>query len=94
VELQPIDFAASARACGAAGYTIEQPDDAEAILREALTHPGPAVIEAVVDPTEPPLPGHVTTEQAWNFVKALARGQEDRWDLLKTAAKNTVRQVI
>jgi len=94
VELQPIDFAAFARACGAAGYTITEPDEAEAVLRDALTHPGPAVIEAVVDPTEPPLPGHVTTKQAWNFAKALARGQEDRWDILKTVAENTVREVI
>jgi pyruvate dehydrogenase (quinone) len=94
VELQPIDFAAFARACGAAGYTITEPDEAEAVLRDALAHPGPAVIEAVVDPTEPPLPGHVTTKQAWNFAKALARGQEDRWDILKTVAENTVREVI
>jgi pyruvate dehydrogenase (quinone) len=94
VELQPIDFAAFARACGAAGYTLEKPEEAEAVLREALAHPGPAIIEAVVDPTEPPLPGHVTTKQAWNFAKALARGQEDRWDILKTVAENTVREVI
>jgi pyruvate dehydrogenase (quinone) len=94
VELQPIDFAAFARACGAAGYTLEKPEAAAAVLREALAHPGPAIIEAVVDPTEPPLPGHVTTKQAWNFAKALARGQEDRWDILKTVAENTVREVI
>jgi pyruvate dehydrogenase (quinone) len=94
VQLQPIDFATCARACGAAGYTIEKPDEAAAVLREALAHPGPAVIEAVVDPTEPPLPGHVTTEQAWNFAKALARGQEDRWDILKTMLQNTIREVI
>jgi pyruvate dehydrogenase (quinone) len=94
VELQPIDFAAFARACGAAGYTLEKPEAAAAVLREALAHPGPAIIEAVVDPAEPPLPGHVTTKQAWNFAKALARGQEDRWDILKTVAENTVREVI
>jgi pyruvate dehydrogenase (quinone) len=78
VELQPIDFAAYARACGAADYTITEP----------------AIIEAVVDATEPPLPGHVTTKQAYNFAMALARGQEDRWDILKTVAENTVREVI
>ena len=54
-ELQPIDFAAFARACGAAGYTITAPDEAEAVLHEALARRGPAIIEAVVDPTEPPL---------------------------------------
>ena len=94
VELQPIDFAAVATACGAAGYTIEEPAEAEAILREALSHPGPAVVQAVVDPNEPPMPGHVTTEQAWQIAKALARGEKDRWEIIKTVAKNKVREII
>jgi pyruvate dehydrogenase (quinone) len=94
VQLQPIDFAGFAQNCGAAGYTIERPEEAERILRDALAHPGPAVVQAVVDPTEPPMPGKITTEQAWHFVEALARGQQDRWDILKTVAKNTVREVI
>jgi len=94
VELRPIDFTAVARACGAAGYTITAPDEAESVLRETLAHPGPAIIEAIVDPTEPPIPGHITTKQAWNFAKALARGQEDRWYILKTVATDTVREVI
>lgn len=64
------------------------------LRKVALAHPGPAVIEAIVDATEPPLPGHVTTKQAWNFAKALARGQEDRWNIFKTVAENTVREVI
>jgi pyruvate dehydrogenase (quinone) len=94
VELQPIDFAAFARACGVAGYTIVEPGQAEAVLREALAHPGPAVIEAVVDPNEPPMPGKVTTEQVVHFVEALVRGEPDRWDILKTVAVNTIREVI
>jgi len=94
VQLQPIDFAGFAQNCGAAGYTIERPEEAESILREALAHPGPAVVQAVVDPTEPPMPGKITMEQAWHFAEALARGQQDRWDILKTVAKNTIREVI
>ena len=94
VELQPIDFAACARACGAAGYTIETPEEAEHILHEALAHPGPAVVEAVVDANEPPMPGHITMEQAWHFAEALVRGQKDRWGIIKTMAENTIREVI
>jgi len=94
VQLQPIDFAGFAQNCGAAGYTIEQPEEAEGILRDALAHPGPAVVQAVVDPTEPPMSGKITTEQAWHFAEALVRGQQDRWDILKTVAKNTIREVI
>ena len=77
VELEPIDFAMVATACGAKGYTIERPEDAEHILREALAHRGPTVVQAVVDPNEPPMPGKITTEQALHFAKALARGQKD-----------------
>ena len=33
VELQPIDFAAYARACGAAGFTMDDPAKAEEMLR-------------------------------------------------------------
>jgi pyruvate dehydrogenase (quinone) len=94
VQLQPIDFAAHARACGAAGFTIEEPGNAEGVLREALALPGPAVVEAVVDPNEPPMPGNVTTDQAWKFAKALVRGQRDRWDIIKTVAENKIREVL
>jgi pyruvate dehydrogenase (quinone) len=94
VELQPIDFAAYARACGAGGYTIEEPGQAEPVLREALAHPGPAVIQAVVDPHEPPMPGKITTEQAWHFAEALARGERDGWEVIKTVIKDKVREVI
>lgn len=94
VQLQPIDFAAHARACGAAGYTIEEPGQAEAVLRDALAVPGPAVVEAVVDPNEPPMPGKITTDQAWQFAKSLAKGQRDRWDIIKTVAENKIREVI
>ena len=35
VDLQPIDFEAVAKACGAAGFTIERAEDASAVLRQA-----------------------------------------------------------
>jgi pyruvate dehydrogenase (quinone)/pyruvate oxidase len=51
-ELQPIDFAALARACGGTGFTIADPAECGAILDTALATPGPVVVEAVVDPEE------------------------------------------
>jgi pyruvate dehydrogenase (quinone) len=94
VELQPIDFAAYARACGAAGFRIERPEEAEGTLREALACEGPAVVEAVVDPNEPPLPGNITTKQALHFAEALLRGEKDRWEIIKTVVADKVREVI
>src|SRR3954465_4672055 len=59
-DLHPIDYAAVARACGVQGFTISDPAQCAAVLREALDTPGPALIEATVDPNEPPLPPKAT----------------------------------
>ena len=94
VELQPIDFAKVAEACGARGYTLERPEDAERILSEALSYEGPAVVQAVVDPNEPPIPGKVTTEQALKFAKSLVRGEKDAAKIIKTIAEDQIREVV
>jgi pyruvate dehydrogenase (quinone) len=94
VELQPIDFALVAQACGAKGFTIERPEDAEQVLREALAHDGPTVVQAVVDPNEPPMPGKIRTEQAVHFAKALARGEKDAAKIIKTIAEDQIHEVV
>jgi pyruvate dehydrogenase (quinone) len=94
VELQPIDFAAFARACGAGGFTIEKPEEVEEVLVEALAYDGPAVVQAVVDPNEPPLPGNITMKQSLKFAEALLRGEKDRWKIIKTVVKDKIREVI
>jgi pyruvate dehydrogenase (quinone) len=94
VQLHPIDFAAYAEACGVRGFTVEDPALVPSVMKQAFDEPGPALVQAVVDPNEPPLPGKITTEQAWQFTKAMARGQKDRWDIIKTLVENTVREVV
>src|SRR5262245_42526079 len=73
VELQPIDFAAFAHACGGAGFTAENLADCGRVIEEFLSVPGPALLQAVVDPLEPPLPAKVTADQAMKFAESLAR---------------------
>ena len=94
IDLQPIDFAKYAEAVGAKGYTIENAKDAESILRDALSHKGPAVIQCVVDPNEPPMPGKITTEQALHFAEALMKGDKDRFGIIKTVLEDKVREII
>jgi pyruvate dehydrogenase (quinone) len=94
VELQPIDFAGVAKACGAAAFRLEDPTQAEAVAREAFAVAGPALIEATVDPLEPPMPGKISTQQAIHFAEALLRGESGRAKILKTVLKDKVREVI
>jgi len=94
VELQPIDFAKVAEACGATGFTLDRPQDAESVLRRALAHDGPVLVQCVVDPNEPPLPGNITTKQAINFAEALVKGEKDRFKIIKTVLEDKIREVI
>jgi pyruvate dehydrogenase (quinone)/pyruvate oxidase len=94
VSLQPIDFAAFARACGATGYTIEDPTKCGDMLDQALATPGPVLIEAVVDPFEPPWPPRITRDQAVKFAEALVRGQPNREKIVLTTMADKVREVI
>ena len=93
-DLQPIDFAAFARACGAIGVTISEPAACGQILEEALNAPGPALVEAVVDPYEPPMPGKIEPKQALQFAKSLARGEPKRMKIATTILEDKVRELI
>ena len=93
-ELHPIDFAAFARACGGTGFTIEDPADCGRMIDEALRTEGPVLVEAVVDPFEPPMPAKVTLEQAAKFAKSLARGEPDRSKIAWTVLADKVRELI
>ena len=94
VDLYPIDFASFALACGGVGFTVEDPDQCGATMGEFLNHPGPAILEAVVDPLEPPLPAKVKAEQALHFAESLARGEPNRKEIALTAISQKVRELI
>jgi pyruvate dehydrogenase (quinone)/pyruvate oxidase len=93
-ELQPIDFAAFARACGGAGFTVDDAAECGRIVEEFLAAPGPALLEAVVDPFEPPLPGKVTAEQATKFAQSLLRGEPNRDKIAWTVLGDRVRELV
>jgi pyruvate dehydrogenase (quinone) len=93
-ELHPIDFAAVARACGGVGLTIEDPATCASILQEGLRNPYPTVIEAVVDPFEPPMPAKVEANQAAKFAESLIRGQPNATKIALTIASDKVRELV
>jgi pyruvate dehydrogenase (quinone) len=93
-DLQPVDFAMAARAFGATGLTCDRPQDIGRVIEEALRIPGPVVVEAVVDPHEPPMPPMVKAEQALHFAESLARGTPHRGKIVATVASDTVRELV
>jgi len=93
-DLQPIDFAAFAHACGGKGYTIKDPARCGDILDQALADPGPVIVQAEVDPFEPPMPPKVTLKQAARLAESLVRGEPNREKIALTIASDKIRELI
>ena len=94
IDLHPIDFAAFAHACGGVGFSVDDPANCGTAIEEFLNAPGPAVLQAVVDPLEPPLPPKVTAEQALHFAESLARGEPEGGKIMRNAIGDRVREMI
>jgi pyruvate dehydrogenase (quinone) len=52
------------------------------------------VIDALVDPNEPPLPPHISFEQAKEFAKSILEGDPDRSAYVKAAVKEKVDEFL
>jgi len=83
------NFAAMAEAVGIKGVRIEDPKDVDARIAEALAHPGPVVVDAVVNRQELAMPPAITAEMAKGFslymMKAILSGRSDEIvDLART----------
>jgi pyruvate dehydrogenase (quinone) len=64
-------YARYAEMVGLRGIRVDDPDQVAAAWDEALACDRPCVVEAVVDPEVPPLPPHITFEQAKAMAQAL-----------------------
>ncbi len=75
VEFTPIDFAKFAEACGGKGYSITEPSEVNQVIRSAMAEKKPTIVEANVDPFEPPMPPKVSMEFVAHIAESLAKGQ-------------------
>jgi pyruvate dehydrogenase (quinone) len=92
-ELPDFPYARFAELLGLTGVRVESPDDVGAAWDEVLSADRPAVLEAVTDPEVPPLPPHITFEQARNFMLAVARGDEGWRDMLEQSLKAKLKEL-
>jgi pyruvate dehydrogenase (quinone)/pyruvate oxidase len=92
VDLYPIDFVKVAEGCGARGVHIEDPERCGEQLRAALAIEGPVLVEAVVDPLEPPQPPKITGRQTRNLASAMARGEVNRTPIGLTIGRDMIEE--
>ncbi|HEU4868637.1 MAG TPA: thiamine pyrophosphate-dependent enzyme, partial [Actinomycetota bacterium] len=78
------DFAPWATACGGFGVTVEDPAQVRGGIEAAFAHPGPAVVDVLVNPDEPPMPPKVSYEQAKGFAESFLKGEFRRTTIAST----------
>jgi pyruvate dehydrogenase (quinone) len=88
-----VNYAALASANGALGIKVERPAAVPAAIRDALDHPGPALVDINVNPDEPPLPGKVEYQQAKKFAEAFLKGQPRRATIATTLLADKIEQL-
>jgi pyruvate dehydrogenase (quinone)/pyruvate oxidase len=95
VEFSPIDFAKIAEACGGKGYVIKEPKEAKPVIHQAMKEKSkPTLIEAYVDPFEPPMPPKVGMEYVKNLAESFAKGQPYAGRIGLTLFRDKVHEVL
>jgi pyruvate dehydrogenase (quinone) len=85
--LPEFNYARYAEQIGLRGIRMETPEDVGPGWDEALASDRPVVVDAVVDPSVPPLPPHIRVDQAKAFASAIFKGDRDSWDIIKQSIK-------
>jgi len=94
VKLQPLDFKMFAAACGATSLRVDNPADIGDAMDHLLQAPGPALLEAIVDPLTAPLPPEIKPTQAFHFAESLARGEPKARKIMQEAFIDRAREII
>ncbi|GAA0890509.1 thiamine pyrophosphate-requiring protein [Fulvivirga kasyanovii] len=87
-------YAEYGRLLGFESIKLEKPEDIAEGLDRALLAQRPVVIEAMVDPSVPPLPPHIKISQAKAFASSVIKGDENAWDMIKQTYKDAVESYL
>jgi pyruvate dehydrogenase (quinone) len=93
-DIPDFPYARYAELIGLKGIRVDDPDEIGSAWEEALSADRPCVLEAITDPAVPPLPPHITFEQATHFAQSILRGDSDRRSMITQSLKQMVGEFI
>ena len=93
-DVPAFDFAAFAESVGLRGIRVERPEQVEPAWDQAFAADRPVVIDAIVDPNEPPLPPHITLKEAKMLATSLLKGDPDRVSITAQSLKEKIDEFL
>jgi len=92
--VEDMDYAGYARLLGFTGIRVDDPDDVAGAWDTAFAADRPVLLDVLTDKNVPPLPPHVTFEQAKGFVQSLLHGDPDAGRMIENSARAVASQMF
>ena len=93
-QIPNVPYHSFAELIGLKGIYVDREDAVGAAWDEALAADRPVVLEVKTDPEVPPLPPHITLEQAKHFTAALIEGDPHERSVIVETAKQVLASII
>jgi pyruvate dehydrogenase (quinone) len=93
-DIPDFPYARYAELIGLRGIRVDDPEHVGAAWDEALAADRPVVLEALTDPEVPPLPPHITFDQAVGFARSLAHGDPNRREMIAQSLRQAARGLV
>ncbi len=92
--VEDMDYARYAEGLGLKGIRVADPSQVEAAWREAFAADRPVVLDVLTDKNVPPLPAHVTFEQARGVAQSILHGDPDAFQVVGNSARAVASQLF
>ncbi|MBW7960804.1 thiamine pyrophosphate-requiring protein [Bradyrhizobium sp. BR 10261] len=89
-----VPYSRFAEMIGLTGIFVDSPQLLGSAWEQALASEKPVVLEVKTDPEVPPLPPHITLQQAKNFSLALMKGDPNESSVIKGAARQVLEKIL
>src|SRR5215212_605477 len=87
-DLPDFHYADYARSLGLDGARVEDPNQIAAVWERAFAADRPFLFEALTDPDVPPMPPHISLEQAKSFTSSVLRGDANALGFMRQTFKD------
>ncbi len=92
--LPGFEYARYAELLGLRGIRVDSPDEVGGAWDEALGADRPVLLEAITDPEVPPLPPHITMDQATSMAQALLKGDPHAARIARQSFKGKLMEFV
>jgi pyruvate dehydrogenase (quinone) len=93
-QIPDVPYHRFAELIGLKGIYCDNPEEVATAWREAFAADRPVVLEFKTDPEVPPLPSHITLEQARSFMGTIAKGDPKEGSMLAGVARQVLSSIL